>query len=68
MNIIRALESLNRNRFEDIELKYFQYFSLLLVEIYLDRYFAGKQRLLKELNTFLALYNKNEREEVKNLF
>ena len=65
MNIIRALESLNRNRFEDIELKYFQYFSLLLVEIYLDRYFAGKQRLLKELNTFLALYNKNEGEEVK---
>ena len=65
LNIIRALESLNRNRFEDIELKYFQYFSLLLVEIYLDRYFAGKQRLLKELNTFLALYNKNEGEEVK---
>jgi hypothetical protein len=65
LNIIRALESLNRNRFEDIELKYFQYFSLLLVEIYLDRYFAGKQRLLKEINTFLALYNKNEGEEVK---
>lgn len=34
--------------------KYFQYISLLFSEMYLDRYFADKDSLCKDLNNFLA--------------
>lgn len=40
-------------RRERVEWKYFQYMALLFTEIYLDRYFSDKKRLLAELNDFL---------------
>ncbi|WP_456323203.1 DEAD/DEAH box helicase family protein [Hydrogenimonas sp.] len=52
-NIVRHTEVLGR----DIRWKYFQYLSLLFVEIYLDRFFNDKERLLAELNTFLDEFN-----------
>ncbi|WP_409229444.1 DEAD/DEAH box helicase family protein, partial [Gudongella sp. SC589] len=65
LNIIKALSKINHSRSENINLKYFQYFSLLLMEIYLDKYFANKDGLLKELNVFLDHFNNSEDEEIK---
>ena len=42
-----------------IKWKYFQYLSLLFVEIYLDKYFNDKEQLLLDLNTYLKEFNTN---------
>jgi len=52
-NIVRHTKTMGR----DIKWKYFQYLSLLFVEIYLDRYFEDKEQLLKELNSHLKAFN-----------
>ncbi len=52
-NIVRFTKELGR----DIKWKYFQYLSLLFVEIYLDKYFSDKAELLKELNSYLDVFN-----------
>ncbi len=54
-NIVRHTKVLNR----DIKWKYFQYLSLLFVEIYLDKYFQDKEQLLEDLNAYLKEFNKN---------
>ncbi len=48
-----------RNVLEDtvMNLKYFQYLSLLFTEIYLDWFFNKPEQLLKELNTSLSEFN-----------
>lgn len=53
-NIVRHTEALGR----DIKWKYFQYLTLLFVEIYLDRFFNEKEQLLDALNKHLEGYNK----------
>lgn len=58
LNILGHLESMNQNRQESITLKYFQYFSLLFVEIYLDNFFGSREKLLELLNIQLELENK----------
>lgn len=47
--------------------KYFQYLSLLFSEIYLDRYFIDRKRLLGELNAYVDQFNadKNQRDKVR---
>ncbi len=54
-NIMRHTMALGR----DIKWKYFQYLTLLFVEIYLDRYFEDKETLLAELNAHLEKFNKD---------
>lgn len=54
-NIVRYTKELGR----DIRWKYFQYLTLLFVEIYLDKFFTDRQGLLEELNTHLKLFNAN---------
>lgn len=54
-NIRRHSVSISENRGEQIRWKYFQYLSLLFTEIYLDRYFTNKERLLEDINSFLML-------------
>lgn len=54
-NIYRHTASINEKRSEPIRWKYFQYLSLLFTEIYLDRYFANKQKLLDDLSSFKML-------------
>ena len=54
-NIVKHTKSLGR----DINWKYFQYLSLLFVEIYLDKYFEDKEQLLEELNNYLEKFNEN---------
>lgn len=52
-NIVRHTKSMGR----DIKWKYFQYLSLLFVEIYLDKYFEDKEQLLFDLNAYLGEFN-----------
>jgi hypothetical protein len=51
-----------RNKLEAtvLNMKYFQYLSLLFTEIYLDWYFNKRQQLLDGLNEELKLYNKGD--------
>jgi len=54
-NIVRHTKAMGR----DIKWKYFQYLSLLFVEIYLDKYFEDKEQLLEDLNTYLREFNES---------
>jgi hypothetical protein len=54
-NIVRHTKTMGRG----IKWKYFQYLSLLFVEIYLDKYFDDKEQLLEDLNTYLREFNSN---------
>jgi len=56
-NIVEHMKKINKNRSKPLVLKYFQYFSLLFVEYYLDQYFNNRQRLLADLNDFLFKFN-----------
>jgi hypothetical protein len=52
-NIVKHTKAIDR----DINWKYFQYLSLLFVEIYLDKYFENKEKLLSDLNQHLDEFN-----------
>lgn len=52
-NIVRYTKAMGRG----IKWKYFQYLSLLFIEIYLDKYFDDKEQLLEDLNTYLREFN-----------
>ncbi len=54
-NIVRHTKAIGR----DIKWKYFQYLSLLFVEIYLDKYFEDREQLLEDLNRYLIEFNSN---------
>ena len=54
-NIVRHTKAMGR----DIKWKYFQYLSLLFIEIYIDKYFDDKEQLLEDLNTHLKKLNAN---------
>lgn len=59
LNIVKhwqqITESRNKNEGHILNLKYFQYLSLLFTEIYLDFYFNSPNELLNQLNEQLAL-------------
>lgn len=61
-NIVKHTREINERREEKITWKYYQYLALLFTEIYLDRYFTDKQRLLDDINTFLV-HDFNQRSE-----
>ena len=52
-NIVRYTKAMGRG----IKWKYFQYLSLLFIEIYLDKYFDDKEQLLEDLNIYLREFN-----------
>ena len=52
-NIVRHTKEINEKRPEKIQWKYYQYLALLFTEVYLDRYFANKEQLRQNINTFL---------------
>ena len=52
-NIVRHTREINERRTEKIVWKYYQYLSLLFTEIYLDRYFADKEKLRNDINSFI---------------
>ncbi len=56
-NIVRYTKQISENRDETIVWKYFQYLSLLFTEVYLDRYFQNKVKLLADLNSYAKEFN-----------
>ncbi len=47
----------------ELNLKYFQYLSLLVTEVYLDWYFNRREKLLKELNEEVTQYNEKQKKQ-----
>ncbi|EEJ7902158.1 type III restriction endonuclease subunit R [Salmonella enterica] len=70
LNIVKHWQQIteHRNLKEDtvLNMKYFQYLSLLFTEIYLDWYFNRKQELLDGLNSELNIYNAENHETAKD--
>jgi len=56
-NIVRHTLAISTHRQAAIRWKYFQYLTLLFTEIYLDRFFRNADKLLADLNDFLARLN-----------
>ncbi len=56
-NIVRHTQAINDKRERPITWKYFQWLTLLFVEIYLDNYFRDRDALLKSLNEYVAEFN-----------
>lgn len=52
-HILTHLAAMNRGRTQPITLRYFQYLAALYTEIFLDRYFNQRFRLLSDLNDFV---------------
>ena len=66
-NIFRHTQAIIGKREPAVSWKYFQYLSLLLTEIYLDRYFSDPTAMLEALNSHVAAFNtdKPARDQVK---
>lgn len=66
-NIVKHTLRLNERRTEAVRWKYFQYLSLLFTEIYLDRFFRDADKLLTDLNEFVAQFNQkvNAQEQLR---
>lgn len=60
-NIIKHLAVINRSRERKISLKYFQYFSLIFTEYYLDNYSDDKYDFCERLNQYLYSFNNTRR-------
>ncbi|GLR62934.1 DEAD/DEAH box helicase family protein [Marinospirillum insulare] len=58
-NIVRHTQAINEKRHRPIQWKYYQWLTLLFVEVYLDRYFADRNNLLEELNAFIERFNQH---------
>ncbi|MBO7330133.1 MAG: DEAD/DEAH box helicase family protein [Lentisphaeria bacterium] len=56
-NIVALTNHINEHRSAPIQWKYYQYLALVFVEIYLDRYFGNREKLLKDLNAFIKDFN-----------
>lgn len=54
-NIYRHTVAINEKRSEPIRWKYYQYLCLLFTEIYLDRFFSNKEKLLNDINDYKTL-------------
>lgn len=56
-NIVHRTQAINAKRHRPVVWKYYQWLSLLFVEIYLDRYFSAPESLLAALNEYVDLFN-----------
>ncbi len=56
-NIVRHTLAINEKRHRPVVWKYFQWFTLLFVEIYLDRFFSNREKLQNDLNEFVTRFN-----------
>ncbi|MBE8232463.1 MAG: DEAD/DEAH box helicase family protein [Endozoicomonadaceae bacterium] len=57
-NIVKHTQAINEKRARPIVWKYYQWLSLLFVEIYLNRYFGQREHLLNSLNDYIARFNR----------
>ena len=58
-NIVSHTLKINEKRFRPIVWKYYQWMTLLFIEIYLDRYFNDREGLLSDLNAFVDRFNRH---------
>lgn len=58
-NIVRHTQAINEKRKRRVVWKYYQWLTLLFMEIYLDRFFGNRESLLNELNTFVEGFNRH---------
>lgn len=65
-NIVNHTNSINARRERPIVWKYFQWLTLIFIEIYLDRYFSSKTTLMSELNEYVDKFN-NEWDVYKDI-
>ena len=56
-NIVTHTDALNEIREEPLQWKYFQWLTLLFVEVYLHEYFTGRTDLLDSLNLHVDAFN-----------
>lgn len=63
-NIRKHTTHINLKRDKKIVWKYFQYLSILFVEIYLDWYFSNKEGLVKQLNDYIIEFNNKNNTEL----
>lgn len=56
-NIVHHTQCINTKRYRPVVWKYYQWLSLLFVEIYLERYFADREALLVSLNEYVDRFN-----------
>lgn len=56
-NIVHYTQAINAKRHRPVVWKYYQWLSLLFVEIYLDRYFSNRESLLTALNEYVDRFN-----------
>jgi hypothetical protein len=56
-NIVHHTQAINAKRHRPVVWKYYQWLSLLFVEIYLDRYFSDRESLLAALNEYVDRFN-----------
>lgn len=64
-NIVKHTLRLNERRADPIRWKYFQWLSLLFTEVYLDRFFRDPNKLLTDLNEFVAKFNEDKLDKDK---
>lgn len=58
-NIVRHTQAINEKRHRPVVWKYYQWLTLLFVEIYLDRFFGSREGLLNDLNGFVERFNRH---------
>jgi len=58
-NIVRHTQTINEKRHRPVVWKYYQWLTLLFVEIYLDRFFGNRESLLADLNAFVEHFNRH---------
>ena len=56
-NIVHHTQAINAKRYRPVVWKYYQWLSLLFVEVYLDRYFSDREALLTALNEYVDRFN-----------
>jgi superfamily II DNA or RNA helicase len=56
-NIVRHTQAINEKRRRPVIWKYFQWLTLLFMEIYLDRFLGNREKLLEDLNIFVGRFN-----------
>lgn len=64
-NIVRHTRTLSRARGRTVVWKYFQYLALLVVEVYLDRWFTDAEALCAELNAWVMEHNQRRRDNLR---
>jgi superfamily II DNA or RNA helicase len=57
-NIVKHTLKINEKRHRPVVWKYYQWLTLLFVEIYLDRYFGDRDKLLSDLNDYVGKFNR----------